>query len=88
MTAYPDLNPRYVVYALAHGRTPDQMMEHDKERYPGGKMCGFMLWISDRWQAWHKAHGYRRHDYIITREDHGHFDEWIKLNHGVEETAQ
>lgn len=39
-------NPRYIAYAKEHGKSPDDMMAHDKDEYPGGQMCGFMLWIS------------------------------------------
>lgn len=42
------MNPRYLAYCRAHGKTPDQMMAHDDEKYPGGKMCGFLLWSSAR----------------------------------------
>ena len=68
---------RYTVYAAQHGKTPDEMLAHDKKRWPGGKMCGFMLWINKRWQEWHEAKGYRRHDYIVTSADHVDFDAWI-----------
>jgi hypothetical protein len=29
-------NPRYAAYAKAHGKTPDAMMEHDRDAWPGG----------------------------------------------------
>ena len=48
-------NPRYVAYARAHGRTPDAMLEHDREKYPGGCMCGFILWMSKMQQAFYAA---------------------------------
>lgn len=38
-------NPRYVYYATAHGRTPEAMLEKDKEDWPGGCMVGFSQWI-------------------------------------------
>jgi len=41
-----NLNPRYVSYAKAHGKTPEKMLEHDKKKYPGGSMCGFILWMA------------------------------------------
>lgn len=44
-------NPRYAAYALAHGMTPDAMMEHDRIAYPGGCMCGFVLWMSEQKRA-------------------------------------
>jgi hypothetical protein len=44
-------NPRYLAYAKAHGHEgdPEGMLEHDREAWPGGCMCGFMLWIQARW---------------------------------------
>jgi len=48
-------NPRYAAYAQAHGRTPDEMMEHDRAAWPGGCMCGFIVWMSEQTQAFWKA---------------------------------
>lgn len=41
-------NPRYVAYAKAHGQKPADMLKHDEEAWPGGKMCGFILWIREK----------------------------------------
>ena len=48
-------NPRYAAYAQAHGRTPDEMMEHDRSAWPGGCMCGFIVWMSEQKQAFWKV---------------------------------
>lgn len=40
-------NPRFVAYAKAHGKTPSGMLKHDEEAWPGGIMCGFVLWIAE-----------------------------------------
>ena len=40
-------NPRFVAYAAAHGRTPEQQLKADEEEWPGGVMAGFMFWIAD-----------------------------------------
>ena len=52
---HPGLNPKYVAYAKAHGRTPEEMMQHDAEAYPGGCMTGFILWMSEMKKEFWKA---------------------------------
>ena len=49
-------NPRYVAYAKAHNKTPAKMLEHDKKKWKGGCMCGFILWIDQKKQEFFKAH--------------------------------
>lgn len=49
------INPVYVAYAKAHGCTPEDMLEHDSNAWPGGCMCGFMLWVSEQKQKFWKA---------------------------------
>jgi hypothetical protein len=46
---------RYAAYAQAHGRTPDAMLEHDCAAWPGGCMCGFLVWMSRQTQAFRKV---------------------------------
>jgi hypothetical protein len=58
-----DYNPRYLRYAANHGRGPIEMSAHDDEAWPGGRMVGFMLWISAAWQAFDAANGIRRGSY-------------------------
>ena len=43
------MNTRYLAYCKAHGNTPDAQMAADEVAYPGGKMCGFLLWIGRKW---------------------------------------
>lgn len=38
----------FTAYARAHGREPAAMLERDRERWPGGVMCGFILWVAAR----------------------------------------
>ena len=56
--------PRYVAYCRAHGRTPSEMRAADEIAWPGGRMAGFILWISERRRAWFASCGYR-HDAIV-----------------------
>ena len=70
-------NPRFVAYASAHGRTPEAMLEHDTEAWPGGKMCGFILWIKSAWSEWYIRKGFSRRDYIKTQADHADFDQML-----------
>ena len=71
-------NRRYLAYATAHGRAPEAMLAHDEQAWPGGKMTGFMLWISEQWQAWANRRGIRNvMDYIKSDEDHADFDRFI-----------
>jgi hypothetical protein len=52
-----DWNPRYLYYVASQGdRTPEAQMEHDRVEYPGGRMCGFILWISGRRQKFLREH--------------------------------
>lgn len=44
-----------MAYAKEHGRTPAAMLEYDDERYPGGIMCGFMAWITEKKAEFMKA---------------------------------
>jgi hypothetical protein len=43
-------NPHYESYAKAHGKSPKDMLAYDKEAWPGGCMCGFILWINEQHQ--------------------------------------
>ncbi len=70
-------NPRYVAYAKAHGRTPEEMSAHDEEAWPGGRACGFILWMSAQWSRWHAERGLKRHRHILSEQDQLSFDESI-----------
>ena len=46
-------NPRYVQYARFNGKTPDEMLEHDRNGY-GATMTRFILFISEVKSAFFK----------------------------------
>jgi hypothetical protein len=66
----------YAAYAANNGMTPEQMSAHDRQRYPGGRNAGFILWISSQWQAWAKANGRNRHA-PKAPSDHASFAQFI-----------
>ena len=73
-----DYQPRYLAYCRAHGRTPEAMLAHDSDAWPGGRLCGFILWISDRWHEWRVATGSRAHALDRkTDAEHAAFDAWL-----------
>ena len=46
----------YTAYAKAHNKTPDEMLAHDKNAWPGGCMAGFILWVRQKKQEFFAAH--------------------------------
>jgi hypothetical protein len=70
-------NPRYVLYAKAHGKSPEEMMAHDEKAWPGGIMTGFTLWISQQAQILYKAHPEAFID-RWTISDNGAWDSWLE----------
>ena len=76
MTSWPNTNPRYVAYCVAHGaKSRAEMLARDRKAWPGGFMCGFILWIGEQWAAW-KAEAKWRGP-ILTQADHDSFDAWL-----------
>ena len=75
-----DWNPRYLAYARAQGEPdPEKMLEKDRERWPGGVMCGFSLWIQGKWQEWYTLIGVGKMTIYDQRfyQDHKAFDKWL-----------
>lgn len=80
-----DWNPRYLAYARAHGRTPEEMVAYDDQRREAGTIDGgFVVWISERWREWaalrgiHPSQSYAHH--------HAAFDAWL-MNRFLEDTV-
>lgn len=76
---------RYVAYARAHGAMPAEMLERDRERWPGGVMCGFILWIGRQWKAWAAEAG----ESLEIRDEakHNRFDAWLAERESEEKAA-
>ena len=70
------MNPRYVNYARAHGKSPAAMLAADKITWPGGCMCGFLLWNSARLAEFRKL----RPDCFLdsTLVLHAPYDDWLR----------
>lgn len=63
------------------------MLARDRVKWPGGCMCGFMLWVRERWGEWKQSVGYWsghcqfRIGDGVTMEAHYHFDQWLSNFH-------
>lgn len=62
------MNPRYIAYCTAHGNTPEQQAAADEIAYPGGRNCGFILWMSVKLSAYKKSLGRKWYDSLTTAE--------------------
>lgn len=70
------MNPRYVAYAVLSGKTVEQALADDEVQYPGGRMCGYILWIGAQWERFYRLNGWRW-DHLKSLEDHDRFDAWL-----------
>jgi hypothetical protein len=78
-------NPRYLAYSAAQGRTPQAQMDHDRKAWPGGFMCGFLLWSRTCLGLYAKAHPEKMLHGTFT--DHDHYDAWL-ADHAVAEALK
>lgn len=70
-------NSRYLAYCRATGGLdPDATMARDAERWPGGLMCGAILWVNDHWREWERENDRPKWD-DHSRADHEAFDRWL-----------
>ena len=70
------MNPRYLAYVRSQGMTTEESRAADETMYPGGRMTGFVLWLSLKWQAWDAMHKHPTH-HVRDAKEHAEFDEWI-----------
>lgn len=47
--------PEFNAYAASQLRTPEDQLAFDTKQYPGGKMTGFIIWITGALAAFKKA---------------------------------
>jgi len=78
-------NPRFVCYARDHGMTPEEMLAYDTEKWPGGKMTGFILWIGARRQDFCRIFAINREDFKFHSKD---FDVWLEGFRGPEKEVR
>ncbi len=69
-----NFQPNFVAYAIAHGKEPQQMIDFDSKKYPGGCMTGFILWISEMKTYFYSCHPECFLDYNIIK-----IDLWVKF---------
>lgn len=75
-------NNRYVAYAASRGCTPQDQLVDDDQKWPGGKMAGFMIWISKAWQEWAEETGEcKKYGDEWSDQQHGNFDDWLTLKY-------
>ena len=39
---------RYLAYCKVHAMPPEKTLAHDRKKFPGGLMCGFINWIAEK----------------------------------------
>ena len=71
------MNPRYLAYCKAHGKTPDEMVAHDLPKYSTGIFFDFPLWIEGKWYEWRKANN--KVGVALRQQDHADFDKWLAV---------
>ena len=84
--AAKEWNPRYLAYCRAHGQMPEDMLEADRKRYPGGCMAGYILWDTDRLREFRALRPECFTFMALT--DHAAYDAWLqdhveRVQHGI-----
>jgi hypothetical protein len=78
MMSHTQYSPNFLAYCNSQGKTPEQTLEDDLKKYPGGIMCGFVLWTSKMKEKFYKA----RPSCFLDRwtiRDTSNNSEWIKF---------
>ena len=70
------VQPYYAAYCVAEGRDPDAQLAHDKARFPGGCMAGFINWIMSQWSDFGREFGVPEHQRGMYRAE---FQAWLEV---------
>jgi hypothetical protein len=77
---YPHIkewNLRYLAYCRANHNVPEAQWLIDKEKYPGGKMTGYILWNRLHWALFFQSLGLEKQPQVISQDMHKQYDEWL-----------
>ena len=72
-----EMNPRYLIYCQCNGNTPDEQQKKDNEKYHGGKMLGFILFIQHHLQQFKKNNTDSFYGSYLTATGSIKFDEYL-----------
>ena len=81
--------PRYIAYAKSNGNTPEEQEAKDRERWPGGLMTGFIVFIGEMVARYKKAAGINGNEPILDQDEFTSFIEnsvtnsfvWKEVSH-------
>lgn len=66
---------RYMQYARAQGRTPEDQIAQDRKDWPGGIMYGYTLWNTSRIREFSAHHPEAM--FLGRLMDHSRYDAWL-----------
>ncbi len=67
------LDPLFVAYSRAHGRTPEDQLAYDTVRYPSTRLIRYLTWVDMVWECFTLMTGIRR-----CSAAQASFDAWIQ----------
>lgn len=70
------MNALYQVYCRENGNDEAAQLAIDEERWPGGKMCGYMLWCGEKWREWRTLKGFAQ-DRPLSETERNEFMKWV-----------
>lgn len=90
MSTTAEYNPNIIAYAASRNMSVEECLKADEKQYPGGKMTGFITWMSDQMVAFDKQAGrkytvqnpavYNPNEYFYIRNTEA-FHKWIQDTH-------